>query len=119
MPTLTVNNNITGTSSARSAQHTVTGSSLNEIDETVDGAVTDKAITCNIDTSHLKYFRVKSNKALTLQANNGTTPDYTLTLAADVPQEWDYQSGAANPITADTTVFYATNAGSAPADNAT
>lgn len=87
------------------------GGGSQHIEDTVNASTTDRQINCAIDASGLKALFIVSDQDLTLEANNGTTPDFTLTLTADKPLVWISGSGITNPITADVTEFYATNAG--------
>lgn len=88
------------------------GGSWTHIEDTVAGTTTDREITCGIDFSQLKAIYINSNVDITLEANSGSAADYTLTISASKPLLWYLGCGLANPITADTTKFFATNAGS-------
>jgi hypothetical protein len=71
---------------------------------------TDTLVNIAIDVSEVVFFRIHSTTAATIQTNDGTSPDDTLSLLADVAYEWhttDY-----NPflLTADVTKLYVTNA---------
>lgn len=109
-PTLTLTWTKSGDQTAQAV--TITGGGAHQhVEDTIAGSTTDKQVNCAIDTSHLKGIYILADGALTLQANDGTTPDFTITLSADKPFVWYDGCGIANPITADVTEFYVTNAG--------
>lgn len=87
------------------------GGGFQHVEDTVNAATTDKQINCQIDVSGLKMAYLLSDQDLTLEANDGSSADYTLTLTANKPLVWYAGSGITNPFTTDTTEFFATNAG--------
>lgn len=86
------------------------GSEIN-LDESIADSSTDLLVAFTLDVSALKSFFMVSDQAITVETNNGTTPDDTFTLAANVPIVWDVNSGAANPFASavDVTALYVTN----------
>lgn len=87
---------------------TCTGSSWTKLQETVAPG-TDTAVVIAIDVSAVKFFRIHSTTAATIQTNDGTTPDNTLSLAAN--QAYDYVPSDYEPflLTVDVTTLYVTN----------
>jgi len=87
-----------------------------ELDESVSDGQTDVAIDPGtIDVSEVKFLMLVSDKAVTVETNSGTVPDYTFTLGANVPWVWHESMGIANPITVDITSLFVTNASGAAA----
>lgn len=84
-------------------------------DIAVAAATTDKLVNIAIDVSEVKSLFLLSDKDVTLQTNNGNTPDNTITLKAGVPVIWYPDSGYSNPLTTDVTKIYITNAGASDA----
>jgi len=84
--------------------------------ETIADSVTDQQLTVAIDVSAVKGFLIVSEGgALTVETNNGTTPDDTLVLPAGRPYEWDTDSLDSFLLTADVTDLFLTNASGAAA----
>lgn len=82
--------------------------------EAIPASSTDLLVAGNIDVSQLKAFWIKSDVALTIETNSGSSPADTITLTAGRPVIWDHLSGETNPLTTDVTAFYITEgAGSA------
>lgn len=98
-----------GPGASRSKTFTLTGSSWTKLVETIANG-TDTLVNVAVDVSAVKYFRVHSTTAATLQTNNGTTPDDTITLAADEYYEWNNQDSWAFDLGTDVTAIYVTNA---------
>jgi hypothetical protein len=95
------------------------GSEVN-ISEVVADAASDLEIALSIDVSALKAFLIVSTQDLTVETNDGTTPDHTFTLTANVPIVWTISSGLENPFDDDGTLtditsLFATNASGADA----
>ena len=114
MAVLTINYTIDGYSASGDANVTattvtLTPASITRITETV-AIGTDTAVNCTIDTSALSFIVIYASSDATLQANDGTSPDYTLSLTGGKPFCWYTGCGITNPITADTTEFFVTNA---------
>lgn len=79
------------------------------IDEDIAANQTNFQINCAIDVSALKSLMIVADEACTVETNNGTTPDDTLTLLADTPLFWYTGCGHDNPLTVDVTALYVTN----------
>ncbi len=76
----------------------------------------DYQIAFDLDISEIAGIIIVSDQDITLETNDGTTPDDTLNLKADTPVMFcaDPAFGS-NPFTTDTTDLYATNASAAVA----
>ncbi len=114
MAVITINYTIdgysaSGDSNVSATTVTLTPASITRITETV-AIGTDAQVNCSIDTSALSFLVIYASSDCTLQANDGTSPDYTLTLTGGKPFVWYTGCGITNPITADTTEFFVTNA---------
>lgn len=86
--------------------------------EEIAGSTTDKAIAVQIDASALKALLMYCTGAnLTVETNNGTTPDHSFALVAGKPGIcWESNSPQANPLgSTDVTALYVTNAGATAA----
>lgn len=93
-----------------------TGSLVTLLDaETVADGQTDQLITFTLDVSACTMFCMVSTKNVTVQTNNGTTPDNTLTLRANEPYLWHTNSYDTFKLTVDVTKIYVTNASGASA----
>ena len=80
-----------------------------EVDEAVAIAATDKLVNIAFLVANVKSFYLLSDQVLTLQTNNGTTPDDTIVLKANVPYYWSQDSYDAFLLGTDITAFYFTN----------
>jgi hypothetical protein len=76
------------------------------------GAV-NQAVTFNLTVANMQSFFLVADGALTIKANSTSVPDYTLSPVAGTPIWWMYGQGMTNPVTANTTTLYVSNAGSA------
>jgi hypothetical protein len=83
-------------------------STVVKLNETIATGVTDQEHVIGIDISALQVFYMVSDYAVTVQTNDGTTPDDTFTLVADQPVV--FETGGTNPFSADVTKIYVTNA---------
>lgn len=85
------------------------------IDVSIPSTTTDLHAIFNLLIAQMTDLFIVSDKDVTIQTNDGTSPDDTITLLADKPFCWYLGCGIANPITADITDLYITNAGGAAA----
>lgn len=90
---------------------TLTAEAGQVIDVSVAGSTTDQRVNVAIDVSQLTHIFLLADGALTIQTNDGTTPDDTITLAAGKPLVWYSGCGLTCPLTVDVTDLYLTNAG--------
>lgn len=88
---------------------TVTGSGLPGLDESIPDSSTDLAVTYSLDVSAVVGFFMVSDAAVTIETNDGTTPDDTMTLTAGVPYVWYTGKPEAFAFTTDITALYVTN----------
>ncbi len=94
----------------------------NSIDESIPDSSTDLLVNATVDITALQSFYMISDQDVTVETNNGGTPQETIVLKANDPLMWrkagnqldgvDYPK---NPFLADVTAFFITNASGAPA----
>lgn len=80
------------------------------LDEVVVDAATDFLININLDVDKLSLIYIESDQDVTLETNDGTTPQESFSLLANKPLVWHSGSHLANPFSGDITAFYFTNA---------
>ncbi len=80
------------------------------LDVAVADESTDLQAVVALDVSALKSLYIVSDQAVTIETNDGLSPDDTLTLAAGVPIAWHDTDGTDNPLGTDVTDLYFTNA---------
>lgn len=111
---LTRTSSITGsdvTSRSFSTTQSLTGSSWTVLQETITTG-TDTQVFVTVDVSAVKYFRIHSTTAATIETNDGTTPDNTITLGANEYYEYATGDDAAFLLTVDVVNLFVTNAAS-------
>jgi hypothetical protein len=91
------------------------GSAKVSLEETVANGLTDSLINVAIDVSAVKCFILLSDQNVTIETNNGTTPDNTIALIANVAYVWCSDSYDTFKLTVDVTKFYVTNSSGATA----
>lgn len=79
-----------------------------------DGS-TDMLVSETIDVSQVKVFILKSDRNISFQTNNPTSPVNTINLVANVPYLWTTDSYDTFKLTSDVTAIYLTNASGASA----
>jgi hypothetical protein len=85
-------------------------------DVAVPAATTDQPATLAIVAAKLQVLFLVSDKDLTLKTNSPSAPANTFSLKAGAPLVWSKSEGYfANPLSADVTAIYLTNAGTAAA----
>lgn len=85
-------------------------------DVAIPDSSTNKAVAIGgIDVSQAVSVWMHSTQDITLETNDGTTPDDTIALAANVPLLWCTGAPFTNPLTTDVTALYATNSSGAEA----
>lgn len=82
----------------------------NILAESVPDSTTDQQVNVAIDVSAIQSVYILSDQALTVETNNGTTPDDTITLVANTPYIWHTGSYFTNLLTTDVTALFLTNA---------
>jgi hypothetical protein len=79
------------------------------IDISIASNQTDKLVSATFAYATLGAIIILVSQNMTLQTNNGTTPDDEFALKATRPFAWVALTGVPNPFTADVTAFYFTN----------
>ncbi|QDT26798.1 hypothetical protein Enr10x_21080 [Gimesia panareensis] len=110
MPTHKINQDWQAGNESLSKQITITADGEANIEVAVADGSTDLAINIAIDYSALQLLFIVADQDLTIETNDGSTPDDTLTLKAGKPIVWYDGCGYSNPLSADVTALYATNA---------
>jgi len=93
----------------RSKEYTGTLVTLLDGEQVAD-AQTDVEIEVTLDFSAVKAFYLVSDQDVTLETNDGTTPDDTFALLAGVPYVWNTDSYDTFLVTVDVTSIFITNA---------
>ena len=99
------------------SQKTYSAESNVTLEVAVPDSTTDKEVVVAIDVSQLVSIVMVSDQDLTIETNDGDTPDDTIALAANVPYVWnaDQYGYADTKLTVDVTALYLTNASGAAA----
>lgn len=79
-------------------------------------STTDGEVVAALDVSALKSLMILSDQNVTIETNDGSSADDTLTLVGGEPLVWWDGCGYSCPLTADVTAFYITNASGATAN---
>ena len=87
------------------------------IDESIPNSSNDLAVAFAIVRDKLKSLYMVSDKAITVETNNGTTPDDIFSLVANEPVVWHENGGMAvsSFLAADITSLFVTNSSGAAA----
>ena len=89
---------------------TVTGERLQHVKVQIADSATDVEVAVDVDVAQLLLLLIRSDGALTVETNNGTTPDDTFVLAADKFIHWSTNKGTDVQLTVDiTTNVFASN----------
>ena len=80
-----------------------------EFDEAITVG-TDRQVNATIDVSAVKVFYMVSDRTVTVQTNDGSSPDDEFVLTAGVPRMWFVDCGEDFVLTTDVTEFFITNA---------
>lgn len=99
-----------------SRTNTYSASGLIKVNEAIANGQTDKVVTFTADQSAMSAFWLMSDQIVTVETNNGTTPTDTFVLTANEPLVWVSTGEYTNPITADITAIYITNASGSTAN---
>ncbi len=108
--TATVDRHLSGIGSTKSQATEYSSSAAVDIDDTVADSETDFQINAAIDVSAAKVIYLHSTQNVTVETNNGGSPDNTINLVANIPYLWTHDGYAVNLLTVDVTAFYITNA---------
>lgn len=83
------------------------------LDEDIPANQTNLEIAFELTVAKLKGFYMVSDVNMTVETNNGTTPDDTFTLIANEPVQWDASMSGWCPVatlfSADVTALFVTN----------
>ncbi|QDT95553.1 hypothetical protein [Gimesia aquarii] len=109
MPTQNINLDWSAGVDSVSKRITITADGEANVEVEIPDASTDLEVVISIDFSALKLLFMVADQDLTIETNNGTTPDDTISLTADKPLVWFEQSGYSNPLTMDVTNMFVTN----------
>lgn len=116
MPTRTITKTTQGANGAPlSATYILTGNDEENFEETL-AIGTAVVKTYEFGHSSLLAFFALATMAATVAFYNATTLEYTLTLQAGIPFDWDTDCGFASPFTADITSIKVTNAAAGQLD---
>lgn len=110
MPTQSINLDWSAGNDSIPKKITVTADSEANYELAVADESTDLTANVAIDYSAVKLLYIVSDQDLTIETNDGDTPDDTLTLVANKPLVWFEGCGYTNPLSADVTAVYLTNA---------
>lgn len=98
-----------------SKTQTFSGDGKTQRQVVVADSATDFLVTIAIDVSHIKAIMIVSDQDITMETNDGTTPDETINLLADNPLVWYEGSYYANLLASDITALYFSNSSGAVA----
>jgi hypothetical protein len=98
------------------ADNSYSGDAQASVDVSIPDSSTDMLVNFALDVSQIKAIYIKSDQDITLETNNGTTPDDTINLTAGVPYIWTTDSYDTCKLTTDVTALYATNSSGSEAN---
>lgn len=104
--TITIGYNLDGAPIQKNVA--LSGGSRTVLSETVADDAADVEMALAIDVSELELLIIDCDVGITIETNDGTTPDDTLTIAAGVPLIWYTGCGHANPLGTDVTAIFVT-----------
>ena len=107
--------NAGGTSIEQSNTFSQSDENFINVAASIADAQTDKLVVCSLDVSQIKAIFILSDQDLTLETNDGTTPDNTIALKAGIPYVWYTNKYQVLLLTVDVTALYLTNASGAAA----
>lgn len=88
---------------------TESGDGRTERSWTVPDSTSDQLCQIAIDVSQVQLFLIVSSQDVTVETNDGSTPDNTLNLKANEPYLWHVSSLDSFLLDTDVTAFYITN----------
>ena len=92
---------------------TKTSESSVEMTVSIPAETTDMEVDIAIDTAAVKSLLISADGALTIETNDGTTPDDTLAVDENEPLTYMVDTEDTLQLTVDVTKLYVTNAGAA------
>lgn len=90
----------------------ITASEDGELEISIDVPpdTADMQVACNLEAAQLAALLLSADGALTVETNDGTTPDDTFTLDENDPVSYVADTQDSNPLSEDVTALYLTNA---------
>lgn len=110
MGTLSIGYSINGVGTPLNKSKVVTDEGTIDLEVAIADGQTNKLVACTLDISQLKALVVMSTKDMTLKTNDSSTPDDEFDLLANDPIVFTDGEHETNPLTADVTALYVTNA---------
>ena len=86
------------------------GGASSSLSETIPDSSTDLEVAFSLDVSACVSFYMVSDQDLTIETNDGSSPDDTISLTAGVPYIWHSDSVDAFQLGTDVTSLFVTNA---------
>ena len=108
MASMTMTRAVEGVGQPISLSKEYTGSLALDLDETIAGSSTDAVVNIAIDVSAVKAFHISVDGTCTIETNDGTTPDDTLSMTDGDPYEWNEDSLDSFRLGTDVTQLYVT-----------
>lgn len=102
--------NLGGTAHQRTQEVTVNDPRRQPIAVEIPDASTDFEVSVSFLLAKLKGYILKSDRAITIETNDGTTPGDTIAMAAGQEREWLLGDDIAGVFTDDVTKLFITNA---------
>ena len=81
----------------------------------IPDSTNDQLVDLALNVSEIKAIYMKSDQDLTVETNDGSSPDNTINLLAGVPYVWHENSYFTNLLTVDVTALYLSNSSGATA----
>jgi len=106
----TINKSVISGGATVSSSNVYSAAERVSIDESIPDSSTDLQINAAIDVDQIASIYILASVDMTLEVNDGTTPDDTISLVGGVPYCWDSDSYFANLLTTDVTALFLTNA---------
>ena len=94
---------------------TLTGGAKVSLEETIADSTTDGAVVFALDVSACKSFYMVSDQDITIETNDGSSPDDTINLIAGIPYVWHEDKYESFLLTSDVETLYVTNSSGAEA----
>jgi len=104
-----------GGGATRTKRNTYTADAQNSREVAIADSETDFEVALALDVSEIKALYICSTQDVTLETNDGSTPDDTISLKANVPYIWHEDSYHDCLLTTDVTALFITNASGAEA----
>ena len=114
-PTMSIKEMVTSGDRVLTITNEFSGSQRISLEESIANATTNGQVNVAIDVSKLIAIVINSTQNVTLETNDGSTPDDTIALEANVPYVWHENSYHSLLLTADVTALFITNASGAAA----